>query len=104
QVLPHLALAGRVLLCGGWDPGRVVDAIDRHRATYVYVPTPGLADFAAAVVASGPQRCPSLATVLHAGSKAPPAALAAAVDALGSRFVEGGGVTENSGFLLTPRT
>jgi fatty-acyl-CoA synthase len=104
QLLPHLALAGRVLLCGGWDPGRVVDAIDRHRATYAYVPTPGLADFAAAVIASGPQRCPSLATVLHAGSKAPPAALAAAADVLGSRFVEGWGMTENSGFLLTATT
>jgi acyl-CoA synthetase (AMP-forming)/AMP-acid ligase II len=104
QILPHLALAGRVLLCGGWDPGRVVDAINRHRATYAYVPTPGLADFAAAVSASGPQRCPSLATVLHAGSKAPPTALAAAADALGSRFVEGWGMTENSGFLLTATT
>src|SRR5581483_4508435 len=104
QILPHLALAGRVLLCGGWDPGRVVDALDRHRATYVYVPTPGLADFAAAVTAAGPQRCPSLATVLHAGSKAPPAALAAAAGALGGRFVEGWGMTENSGFLLTATT
>jgi len=104
QILPHLALAGRVLLCGGWDPGRVVDAIDRHRATYVYVPTPGLADFAAAVAASGPQRCPSLATVLHAGSKAAPSTLAAAAGALGSRFVEGWGMTENSGFLLTATT
>jgi len=104
QMLPHLALAGRVLLCGGWDPGRVVDAIDRHRATYAYVPTPGLADFAAAVIASGPQRCPSLATVLHAGSKAPPGALSAAAGALGSRFVEGWGMTENSGFLLTATT
>ena len=104
QILPHLALAGRVLLCGGWDPGRVVDAIDRHRATYAYVPTPGLADFAAAVIASGPPRCPSLATVLHAGSKAPSAAMAAAADVLGSRFVEGWGMTENSGFLLTATT
>ncbi|HEV8622964.1 MAG TPA: class I adenylate-forming enzyme family protein, partial [Acidimicrobiia bacterium] len=104
QILPHLALAGRVLLCGGWDPERVVDAIDRYRATYAYVPTPGLADFAAAVSVSGPHRCPSLATVLHAGSKAPPAALAAAAGALGSRFVEGWGMTENSGFLLTATT
>ena len=104
QMLPHLALAGRVLLCGAWDPDRVVDTIERYRATYAYVPTPGLADFAAVVTAAGPQPCPTLATVLHAGSKAPPAALAAAADALGSRFVEGWGMTENSGFLLTATT
>ena len=103
HVLSHLVLGGRVLLLGHWDVESLIDRIERDRATFTYLPSPVLRDFAAAVERR-PTAVASLGSVLHSASKAPPDDLARLVAATGTRLVEGWGMTENSGGLMTATT
>jgi acyl-CoA synthetase (AMP-forming)/AMP-acid ligase II len=56
------------------------------------------------IVRRGPARVASLGSVLHSASKAPAEHLRALVDVIGPRLVEGWGMTENSGGLITATT
>ena len=47
--MSHLYVGGSVVLLGKWDPERAVDMVVRNRANFVYVPTPGIPDFSAAL-------------------------------------------------------
>jgi fatty-acyl-CoA synthase len=100
HVLTHLAVAGTIVFLGRWDVPSLIEDIERHRATFTYLPSPVLGDFAEHA-AKDPARWASLATVLHSASKASPEALDQLVDVIGSRLVEGWGMTENSGGLMT---
>jgi acyl-CoA synthetase (AMP-forming)/AMP-acid ligase II len=100
HVLTHLAIGGTVVFLGHWDVPSLLDAVERHRATFTYLPSPVLADFAT-LAARSPERWASLSTVLHSASKASADSLAALVEVVGDRLVEGWGMTENSGGLLT---
>jgi fatty-acyl-CoA synthase len=99
----HLWTGGGVVLMGRWDPERVLDAIIERQMTFVYVPTPGIADFAEAL---GPRQkaLDSLVTVLHSGSKATPDQLRTLIGAVGPRLVEGWGMTEIGGGIVTATT
>lgn len=100
HVLTHLAIGGTVVFLGRWDVPSLLDAVERHRATFTYLPSPVLADFAA-LAAPSPERWSSLSTILHSASKASADSLAALVEVVGDRLVEGWGMTENSGGLMT---
>ncbi|MFF2846086.1 class I adenylate-forming enzyme family protein [Streptomyces sp. NPDC058001] len=100
HVLTHLALAGTIVFPGHWDVSVLLDQVERHRADFTYLPSPVLTEFAR-VAARHPTRWRSLAAVLHSASKVPAAALAELADVVGSRLVEGWGMTENSGGLMT---
>lgn len=103
HILPHLHVGGTSVIMREWDTERLVDAIDEHRATFTILPSPPIRDFCE-VVASRPDRIPSLVSVLHSTAKAPEEHLELLVDTIGPRLVEGWGMTENSGGLVAATT
>ncbi|MFT3866731.1 MAG: AMP-binding protein [Solirubrobacterales bacterium] len=101
HILPTLMAGGTSLLVAGpWDTEGLLDTIARERATFLYVPGPVLGEFADAAEAR-PERWQTLTAVLHAGSRADPAALRRLADVVGGRYLEGWGMTENSGGVAT---
>jgi fatty-acyl-CoA synthase len=100
HVLCALRLGGTVTIMGRWDPDGLVDAIRRHRLTFVYIPSPLLDDVTAALDADR-GAWGSLESVLHSASSASPERLAELHSVVGSRLVEGWGMTEHSGGLVT---
>ncbi len=100
HVLTHLYVGGTTILLQEWDTERLVAAIDEHRATFTILPSPPIPEFCE-IVAQDPRRLDSLVSLLHSSSKAPPEHLELLVGAIGPRLVEGWGMTENSGGLIT---
>lgn len=103
HVFSHFYVRGTVRLLGDWTVPSLLDTIEQHRATFTYVPSPLLEEFTDAAAAS-PERWQSLVTVLHSASKAPPEKLENLAAVLGARLIEGWGMTENSGGLMTVTT
>lgn len=103
HVLPHLAVGGTTVLLPRWDTGRLVDEIARRGADFVILPSPPVLEFAE-LARRDRAAVASLSSVLHSASKAPPEHLEELIDAIGPRLVEGWGMTENSGGLLTATT
>lgn len=99
-VVSHLLVGGCTTVMGKWDLDTLLDFVEAERCTFIYLPTPLLAGFAEAA-ARRPAAWRTLRTVLHAASKADPKDLAALADVIGERLVEGWGMTENSGGLVT---
>lgn len=103
HILTHLYVGGTTILLRDWDTEVLVDAIERHRATFTIVPSPPIPEFCELVEAN-PRRVESLVSVLHSASKAPPEHLERMVNAIGPRLIEGWGMTENSGGLIAATT
>ena len=99
HVLTHLYVGGTTVLLEDWDTELLVDAIERYRATFTILPSPPIPEFCE--LARDARRIASLTSVLHSSSKAPPEHLERLVGVIGDRLVEGWGMTENSGGLLT---
>jgi fatty-acyl-CoA synthase len=101
HLVSHVLSGGaQVLAAASWDSDRLLDLIERERATHIYVPGPALVEFSE-VAEAAPERWRSLRSVLHAGSRADPATLRRFADVMGSRYTEGWGMTEISGGLAT---
>jgi acyl-CoA synthetase (AMP-forming)/AMP-acid ligase II len=100
HILPHLAIGGTTVVLPAWDTERMLRECQRHRADFLILPSPPILDFVT-IAGRDPALVGSLRAVLHSASKAPPEHLEALVGVLGSRLVEGWGMTENSGGLLT---
>ncbi len=100
HVLTHLYVGGTTILLEDWDTELLVDSIERHHATFTILPSPPILEFCD-VLADNPRRVDSLASLLHSASKAPPEHLERLVGVIGPRLVEGWGMTENSGGLVT---
>jgi acyl-CoA synthetase (AMP-forming)/AMP-acid ligase II len=103
HIMSHFYVRGTVCFLGEWTMPSLIDSIERHRATFTYVPSPLIDDFCDAL-AKDPERGESLVTVLHSASKAAPEKLERLAGVIGGRFVEGWGMTENSGGLMTATT
>lgn len=103
HVLPHLRVGGTTILQKTWDTERLVDAIDLHEATFTLVPSPPLPELCD-IVERRRTRLPSLVALLHSTARAPESHLERLVDVIGPRLVEGWGMTENSGGLVTATT
>ena len=99
HVLTHLYVGGTTILLEGWDTETLVDSIHRHQATFTILPSPPIPEFCE-IVDRNPAKIESLISALHSSSKAPPEHLERLVATMGSRLVEGWGMTENSGGLL----
>lgn len=99
HILPHLYVGGTTTFLPEWDTERMVHEIDARKATFFILPSPPILDFIEAARAVG-SSIPSVVSVLHSASKAPPEHLEAFVDAFGPRLLEGWGMTENSGGLV----
>ncbi|MGM0930473.1 MAG: class I adenylate-forming enzyme family protein [Actinomycetota bacterium] len=100
HILPHLYVGGTTVLLSRWDTERVIAAVQEHAATFLIVPSPVVAEFAQAV-SRQPERVASLVSVLHSASKVPASDLEQLYRAIGAKLIEGWGMTENSGGLLT---
>ncbi|GAB3347676.1 class I adenylate-forming enzyme family protein [Amycolatopsis echigonensis] len=100
HVLTHFYVGGTVVFPGRWDVGSLTALVAEHRATFTYAPSPLLGEFTEAI-RSHPSEWASLTTLLHSASKASPEALRQLGDAAGTRLIEGWGMTENSGGLMT---
>lgn len=103
HVLPHLRVGGTTVLQRSWDTERLVEAIDAHRASFTLLPSPPLQEFCD-IVEHRRTQLPSLVALLHSTARAPESHLARVVDVIGPRLVEGWGMTENSGGLVTATT
>ena len=103
HVLPHLRVGGTTVLLPAWDTERLVDEVERRRATFTLLPSPPIPEFCE-LVERRPERVASLVSVLHSTARAPEAHLERLVGAIGPRLVEGWGMTENSGGLMTATT
>jgi acyl-CoA synthetase (AMP-forming)/AMP-acid ligase II len=103
HVLTTIGLGGTLVMMGKYDVPTLIETIERERITFTYCPSPLLAEFAAQVEAD-PGRVRSLHSVMHSASKADPQTLKAVYEAVGDRLVEGWGMTENAGGLLTVTT
>lgn len=100
HVLTHLYVGGTTILLEDWDTELLVDTIERHAATFTILPSPPIPEFCE-IVDRNPARLDSLVSLLHSSSKAPPEHLERLVGSIGPRLVEGWGMTENSGGLIT---
>jgi len=103
HVLSHLYVGGTAIIMGRWDPEILVDTIERERVTFTYLATPTMHPFAEYARAE-PERWATLESVLHSSSRATPEQRAELCDVIGDRYVEGWGMTENSGGLMAATT
>jgi acyl-CoA synthetase (AMP-forming)/AMP-acid ligase II len=99
----HLYVGGTVVIMGRWDVESLLATIESERATFTYLPSPTIPEFTE-VAAQLPERWSSLRSILHSASRADPQKLRALCEVVGGRFVEGLGMTENSGGLITATT
>jgi fatty-acyl-CoA synthase len=98
--LPTLLKGGTLVIEPGFDPGRVLDLIERHRVTLLF----GVPTMYDALAAHPAYRTADLSSVrsLMCGGAPVPEATARAWQKLGLSFVEGYGMTEASpGVLLS---
>ncbi|GAA1000222.1 fatty acid--CoA ligase [Acrocarpospora macrocephala] len=100
HVLCALSLGGTVTIMGKWDPDSLLYVIERDRATFTYVPSPLLPEVTEAL-SRRRAAWQSLDSVLHSASRASADHLGALYDVVGSRLIEGWGMTEHSGGLAT---
>ncbi|QEC46492.1 AMP-binding protein [Baekduia soli] len=103
HIVTHAYLGGTVVLMGQWDVALLLDTVARERATFTYVPSPLLTEFTQAA-ARDPRPWSTLRCILHSASRADPDKLRALAAVVGERLVEGWGMTEHSGGLMTATT
>lgn len=103
HVLSHLYVGGTAIIMGRWDPEILVDTVEREAVTFTYLATPTMPDFVA-YARTAPERWQSLQCVLHSSSRATPEQREELCEVIGTRFIEGWGMTENSGGLMTATT
>ncbi len=103
NVITHLLLGGTVVLMGRWDVESLIATVEQERATFTFIPSPLIAEFTAAA-RQCPERWGSLVSILHSASRGVPEQLRELAEVVGGRFVEGLGMTENSGGLITATT
>jgi fatty-acyl-CoA synthase len=100
HLLPTLYVGGMSVLMGrGWSLDDLTDVVDRFRVTHTTVASPVVREFTE-YVERVPERLGSLQSILHAGSKVDSDLLRRLCQAVGRRFIEGWGMTENSGGLV----
>lgn len=100
HVLCTLRLGGTLTIMGTWAVEDLIDVLARDRITFIYVSSPRIDEVSEALEAN-PQAWTTLRSVMHSASRARPDQLARLTGVVGSRLVEGWGMTENSGGLMT---
>lgn len=100
HVLCTLRLGGTLTIMGNWGVEDLVHVLERDLITFIYVSSPRI-DEVAAALDKAPQAWRNLRSVMHSASRARPDQLAALTRVVGPRLVEGWGMTENSGGLMT---
>jgi fatty-acyl-CoA synthase len=101
--ISHLYVGGTVVIMGTWDVESLLATVESERVTFTYLPSPLIPEFTE-LAPRAPRRWGSLQSILHSASRADPAKLRRLCEVVGGRFVEGLGMTENSGGLITATT
>jgi acyl-CoA synthetase (AMP-forming)/AMP-acid ligase II len=101
--LSHFYVGGTMVMLGRWDAESLLATVAAERATFTYLPAPVIAEFTALARADR-ESWATLSSILHSASRADPAQLRELCEVVGGRFVEGLGMTENSGGLVTATT
>jgi fatty-acyl-CoA synthase len=101
--LSHFYVGGTMVMMGRWDAESLLATVAAERATFTYLPAPTIPEFTELASADRASWA-TLASILHSASRADPARLAELCEVVGGRFVEGLGMTENSGGLVTATT
>lgn len=102
-VATNLWLGGTIVLMGTWEVDELAATVGREQATFTYAPSPLLDDIAE-LVEEDPRPWSTIRCVLHSASKVKSEDLERLSEALDGRVVEGLGMTENSGGLVTATT
>jgi acyl-CoA synthetase (AMP-forming)/AMP-acid ligase II len=101
HILSVLRMGGTVIMMRKWDVEELVSVIERERATFTYIPSPMLSDFAVAA-SRRPGALASLNAIVHSASRGNLDAIRAVRQAIGaSKFIEAWGMTEHSGAAVT---
>jgi acyl-CoA synthetase (AMP-forming)/AMP-acid ligase II len=100
HVLCTLRLGGTITIMGTWTAADLIDVLERDRITFFYVASPRI-DEVCEALESAPQAWRTLRSVMHSASRARPDQLARLTGVVGPLLVEGWGMTENSGGLMT---
>lgn len=100
HVLMTLRLAGTVVIMGRWTADDLLDVVESEHAVFTYIPSPLLSEVTEAI-RRRPEAIASLHGVLHSASRADPEKLEALHQVVGGRLIEGLGMTEHSGGLVT---
>jgi acyl-CoA synthetase (AMP-forming)/AMP-acid ligase II len=99
----HLYVGGTVVMMGRWDVESLLATVAAERVTFTYLPAPTIPQFTD-LGRADPGSWATLTSILHSASRADPAKLRELCEVVGGRFVEGLGMTENSGGLVTATT
>lgn len=100
HVLCTLRLGGTLTIMGAWTVEELVRVLERDLITFIYVSSPRIEEVAEALDRS-PEALRNLRSVMHSASRARPEQLARLTRVVGPRLVEGWGMTENSGGLMS---
>lgn len=99
-IMGHMFVTGTVYLTGKVTPEGFLDAIEREGGTFTFVPSPWIVPMTA-LCRENPRQWETIKTFVHSASKANPDDLRAWAEVVGHRYLEGFGMTEASGGLVT---
>lgn len=100
HVLCTLRLGGTVTIMGAWTADDLLTVLERDLITFFYTSSPRI-DEVAEALEKAPGAWRNLRSLMHSASRARPDQLALLTRVVGTRLVEGWGMTENSGGLMT---
>jgi acyl-CoA synthetase (AMP-forming)/AMP-acid ligase II len=102
-LMSQVYVGATAVLLGDASVETQIEAIERERATYTSVTSARMREFIE-LAGDGPDRIATLHSILHSVSKADPERLRRLGDLVGDRLIEGWGVIESSGGLITATT
>ena len=92
----HVVSGGTSVISGRFDVGNVLELLERHRATFTYLPTPSIGQ-ATDLLADRPSAMARLRTLLVGASPISPHVLERLVEVAGLRVNQSYGMTEHAG-------
>lgn len=99
-IMGHMYLRGTVVLTGRVQPAEFLDVLESERCTFTFVPSPWIVPVTE-LAAKHPEKWQQVRTFVHSASKGNPEDLEKWAGVVGHRFLEGLGMSEMSGGLIT---
>ena len=99
-IMGHMFICGTVVMTGKVTAEELLDVIEEEQGNFTFIPSPWIVPMTA-LAARFPEKWQSIRTFVHSASKCNPEDLRAWAEVVGPRFLEGWGMTEASGALVT---
>lgn len=99
-IMGHMYVCGTVVMTGKVTPEELLDVIEKERGTFTFIPSPWIVPLTE-LGRRSPHKWQSIRTFVHSASKCNPEDLKAWAELVGHRYLEGWGMTEASGALVT---